>query len=308
MAALGAANALLAAERCGLLGALDARWKATRELALALDLDEELVELTLSLLALEGWAERSDRGYRAAPWLLECAQETPGGLGATARVFDDLSAALRGDGLGASGHPAAYSAAAVERLGHLFESCAAGLPERLGEPDLGAGRILDVGAGAAAWSLAYATAMPRVRLTLVDRPEPLAAALSSAERLRVAERVELLSGDAFEAELPEASRVIAANLLHLFEPERARALVRRLAECVLPGGRLILIGHDRHASAVAAAHAIHLRLRRADARSHTPDVVCGWVMETGLSQPRVLPLCEELPGLVAVVGERRRRG
>jgi hypothetical protein len=308
MAALGGANALLAAERCGLLGALDARWRTARDLAAALGLDAELVELTLSMLVLDGWAERSERGFRGPPWLLADEAEAHGGLEATARVFDGLDAALRGHAPATPGPSPAYSAAAVARLGDLFESCAAGLLGRLDEQDLGAGLIVDVGAGAAVWSLAYAVSMPQVRLTLVDGPDPLAAARCQAERLGVSDRVEFLCGDAFDVALPWASRVIAANLLHLFPREQARALVHRLAERVLPGGKLILIGQDRRASKVAAAHAIHLRLRRPDARSHEPETVSEWIVEAGLRAPRVLTVCNELPGLVAVVGERRRRG
>src|SRR5258708_5742742 len=60
--------------------------------------------------------------------------------------------------------------------------------------------ILDVAAGSAAWSIAFAQAIPDARVTVVDYPEVTQVARQFAERLGVAERYDYLEGNLREVD------------------------------------------------------------------------------------------------------------
>ncbi|MEU5344193.1 MULTISPECIES: class I SAM-dependent methyltransferase [unclassified Streptomyces] len=122
--------------------------------------------------------------------------------------------------------------------------------------------VLDVGCGSGAFGLTLAARHPRARVTMQDWPAVLQVAQRRAKAGDVADRVTLSPGDAFGAGLPHGSYdlVVAGNLLFLFDPERAAALVRRLAGVLRPGGRLVVAQFMTGDGTTDAEHAHLLNL------------------------------------------------
>src|SRR4029450_7896331 len=103
----------------------------------------------------------------------------------------------------------------VTSLGTLMRPAAEAVAEYLS----GADQILDVGAGAAPWSLVLARRDPGCRVTALDFASVLALTRRAVGEAGFADQFEYLAGDAFEVSLPPATYdlVLLGNLCHLFD-------------------------------------------------------------------------------------------
>ncbi|MDO0926682.1 class I SAM-dependent methyltransferase [Streptomyces sp. TG1A-8] len=103
--------------------------------------------------------------------------------------------------------------------------------------------VLDVGCGHGLSGYVLAQRLPQARVHSQDWPTVLEVAGRHAERLGVRDRVEMLPGDAFEVPLTRSyDLIVVGNVLFHFPPDRAAALVRRLAGALAPDGRLVVMG------------------------------------------------------------------
>ncbi|MEO1979468.1 MAG: methyltransferase, partial [Fuerstiella sp.] len=102
--------------------------------------------------------------------------------------------------------------------------------------------LLDVGGGTGIYSIGFLRKNPQLTATVLDRPEVLKTAEKFAQEYDVSSRIKLLAGDMFSENLPNADVVLLSNILHDWDVPECRDLVRRCAEALNPGGRLII--HD----------------------------------------------------------------
>ncbi|EGF29835.1 class I SAM-dependent methyltransferase [Rhodopirellula baltica] len=103
--------------------------------------------------------------------------------------------------------------------------------------------LLDLGCGSAVWSCAAAHRDPLLRVTLVDHPGALEAAMATANSIELGDRFESIEGDALTAELPEGQfdHVLIAQRLNSYSPDQIRLMLQRATSAVKPGGRVIVI-------------------------------------------------------------------
>ena len=103
--------------------------------------------------------------------------------------------------------------------------------------------ILDVGGGTGIYSIALLQRHPNLRAIVFDRAEVLKVALEMGNGYGVAERLELVPGDMFADELPaNCDLILLSNILHDWDVPECQRLVKRCAEALRIGGRLII--HD----------------------------------------------------------------
>lgn len=104
-------------------------------------------------------------------------------------------------------------------------------------------RVLELGAGAAAWSLALVAADPRREVTALDLEPVLATAREAVAAAGQCERYQFLGADLFEVDLPEGGfdLVIAGHMCHLFDDADNRRLLARAASWLRPRGTVVLI-------------------------------------------------------------------
>jgi len=110
-------------------------------------------------------------------------------------------------------------------------------------PLAGARLLVDVGGGTGVYSIALLRENPELRAVVWDRPEVLRVASEFAAGSGVAERLELQGGDMFSDPFPTgADVVLLSNILHDWDEPECLRLLRRCAEGLPPGGRLLI--HD----------------------------------------------------------------
>lgn len=114
----------------------------------------------------------------------------------------------------------------------------AALPE---ETRAGIRHVLDVAAGSGAWSLAFATELPDVRVTTVDHPEVHEITRDHARRFGVADRYEHRSGNLRDVPFGEGYDLVTLGyIVHTEGPEWGRRLIERAYDALRDGGTLLI--------------------------------------------------------------------
>ena len=83
--------------------------------------------------------------------------------------------------------------------------------------------------------------MPELRAVVFDLPRATALAREQVAKSPAAERIEVVAGDFFEDELPEADLYYLGRILHDWTEAKIERLLRRIFER-LPAGGALLIG------------------------------------------------------------------
>jgi SAM-dependent methyltransferase len=110
-------------------------------------------------------------------------------------------------------------------------------------PLAGARLLVDVGGGTGVYSIALLRANPDLKAVVWDRPEVLRVAAEFAAESGVSDRLDLRGGDMFADPFPVgADVVLLSNILHDWDEPECLRLLRRCAEGLPPGGRLLI--HD----------------------------------------------------------------
>ena len=280
--AIAASAAIRAAAELGVLARLDERPVDPAALARELGIAERGARLLLAALAGIGLAEISTTGEYAAsqtglgtitPWLDQWSQLTE-------TVRSDRPV-VRGDT--PAGAKALYPAA-VDQLGVLFAGAAAAVADRLAAPGL---MVLDVGAGAAPWSLAVAARHADCRVTALDLPDVLGNTRRAVKRAGLEAQFKYMAGDFFSVDLSRAryDLVVAGNVCHLFDDRSNRGLLARLFDALRPGGCLAILeelpNEAMDGPRAVVLYALGLLLRSGSGRVYPFTTYVGWLRESG---------------------------
>jgi SAM-dependent methyltransferase len=230
--------AIASASELGVFAVLEERPADPVALAAACGVTERGAQALLAALAALHLVEREEDGrYRPAASGLEA-------FGAVLASWRSISPALRGEpsqaGDTVAGAESLYPGLAP-RLGAMFADSAARAADVLAEPGL---HVLDLGAGAAPWSIALARRAPGCRVTAVDLPGVVPQTRLAVRATGLESRYRLVAGDAFDVDLGTGGRydlALAANLFHLFDEDANRKLVRRLTDALRRGGRIAIV-------------------------------------------------------------------
>lgn len=100
--------------------------------------------------------------------------------------------------------------------------------------------VLDVGGGDGTLLIALLTAHPALRGAVVELPGPAEAARVKLAEAGLGERVTAMPGSFFDPLPTGADVCVLSAVVHGWDDEEARAIVRRCAEAVRPDGRVLI--------------------------------------------------------------------
>lgn len=169
--------------------------------------------------------------------------------------------------------------------------------------------VLDVGAGSAPWSAAFARQYPDARVTAVDLPGVVAHGRQQIAELGMGDRYSWLEGDMETvAYLPlHYDLVILAHISRFIGEKRTCALLGKLTNSLRGGGTLILadvfLADDRSGPAAAFTLDLSMLVNTAQGRIWTCSEVSGWLKDSGLCEVQRLDGVGPFPVLVARKGE-----
>jgi SAM-dependent methyltransferase len=173
-------------------------------------------------------------------------------------------------------------------------------------------RVLDVGAGAAPWSLAFALRDPGCRVTAVDLPAVLSVTQQCVIAAGCQAQFEYLEGDFFHIDWEHDAYdlAIAGNICHLFDPGANRRLLEQLFEALRPGGRVLIFDFLPNASLDSPRwimlYALGLFARTNSGQVYPFQTYASWLAETGFTDVACVDLGAAPP--ISMICARRPSG
>lgn len=103
-------------------------------------------------------------------------------------------------------------------------------------------KILDVGAGAAPWSLALALADSGAQVTAVDYPDILEVAQAFVKKFHAVKQFEMRPGDYHEVPFDRQGYdlIILGQICHMEGEAGSRKLIKKCFDALKPGGRILI--------------------------------------------------------------------
>ena len=154
--------------------------------------------------------------------------------------------------------------------------------------------VCDVGGATGLLSIILATRHPHLRCTSFDLPvvEPIAA--RSIQNAGLEERVSTAAGDFLAEPLPSADVITMGLILHDWNLERKRHLIRAAYEALPPGGAFIavenLIDDERRENVFGLMMSLNMLIEFGDAFDFTGADLRGWCEDAGFQSFEVLHL------------------
>ena len=166
-------------------------------------------------------------------------------------------------------------------------------------------RLLDVGGGSAAYSIAFAQANHKLRATVLDLPTVLPIAQRHIDAAGLADRVATRAGDLRCDALGRGFTIILVSAIcHMLSPEENQDLFRRCREALEPGGRVVMqdfiLEADKTAPKQAALFALNMLVGTRAGSTYSYDEYRAWMKAAGFGEVREIRLPGPSSLMVAV--------
>jgi ubiquinone/menaquinone biosynthesis C-methylase UbiE len=315
---------LLAAVRLHIFTHLANDYLTATTLAALLKTQAEPVARLLEGLRILGLVEQEGDIYRLTP-IAHCflVEGRPSYLGGdTLAMQDYIPAWLQLDQTLLSGQPyrdlgdpataEAFFAPRVRDLFPMMHPIAKRLVHALNLQDQSIPlQILDVGAGSAAWSAAFAQHYPQALVTAVDLPAVAEQGHQQVADLGLSDRYHWLEADIFDVSLPSAAYdlIVVAHICRFMGEDRSRTLFRKLFQSLRPGGTLvvadILLLDDHSGPAFAVTLNLSMLVNTRHGHIFTFQDFSSWLNNSGFREVHCLDIAGPSPVIVALKGEQK---
>jgi (2Fe-2S) ferredoxin/precorrin-6B methylase 2 len=156
-------------------------------------------------------------------------------------------------------------------------------------------RLLDVGGGSAAYSIAFAQADERLRATVLDLPTVLLIAQRHINAAGLAGRIATRPGDLRRDPLGKGfSLILVSAICHMLSPEENLDLLRRCYEALDPSGRVVIqdfiLEPDKTAPRQAALFALNMLVGTPAGSTYSYEEYTAWLRKAGFPGVREIRL------------------
>lgn len=154
--------------------------------------------------------------------------------------------------------------------------------------------LCDVGGATGLLSMLVAKRHPHMRCVSTDLPQATAIARRKIAAAGLADRVTTASVDFFADPLPKADVITMGMILHDWNLENKKLLIRKAFEALPPGGAFVvvenLIDDARRENAFGLMMSLNMLIEFGDAFDFTGADFAGWCREAGFKRTEVIPL------------------
>jgi (2Fe-2S) ferredoxin/predicted O-methyltransferase YrrM len=159
----------------------------------------------------------------------------------------------------------------------------------------GVRRILDLGGGSGAYSIAFAKACPGLKCEILDLPEVVPLTAGYVGKAGVSAQVGIRSGDMLENDLGSGYDLILLNAIcHMFSEEQNQELFRRARRALAPHGRLavqdFILNSDKTAPPHAVLFSLNMLVGTDAGASYSGVEYAGWMKTAGFTEVRRIRL------------------
>jgi len=148
-------------------------------------------------------------------------------------------------------------------------------------------RMLDVGGGSGAYSIMFAKACPALNAEILDLGAVVPLAEEYIRNAGLQDRVSVRPGDMRTADFGEGyDLVLLSAVCHMWSEDDNRALIKRCARALVPGGHLVIrefiLNEERTAPPFVAIFAINMLVGTEHGNTYTEGEYRTWLTEAGL--------------------------
>lgn len=163
--------------------------------------------------------------------------------------------------------------------------------------------LSDIGGALALLSRIVAGRHGHLQCTSFDLPPVAVHAREAVEAAGLADRVRIVSGDFFVDDLPNADVITMGNVLHDWNLDNKRLLIRKAYQALPEGGALIaienLIDDARRENAFGLLMSLNMLIEFGDAFDYTGADFRAWCTEAGFKRFEIIPLAGPASAAVA---------
>lgn len=283
------------------------------QVATRVQTDPRATEMLLNALAAYGALTKHDSVFRNTPIL---AQHFSGAARNSwmhlVNLWDSwasLTASVRqgtaARGAGVEGRDPDWTEAFIAAMHHNAGERAPQVVRSIGTGGLR--RMLDVGGGSGAYSIAFAQAVPELQADLLDLEPVTGIARRHISEAGVTNRVHTRVGDLRHDALGEGyDLVFVSAICHMLNEAENRDLIRRCARAGVPGGRVavqdFILDPDGTAPKQAAFFSLNMLVGTPGGRCYTEAEYAEWMRAAGLTQVRRVRLPGPADLMIGTVG------
>jgi len=153
----------------------------------------------------------------------------------------------------------------------------------------GVRRILDLGGGSGAYSIAFAKASPEVRCEILDVPEVVPLTTEYVSQASVSGQVSLRAGDMLHGDFGSGYDLIMLNAIcHMFSPEQNRDIFLRARRALAPKGRLVvqdfILNPEKTGPQHAALFSLNMLVSTDAGASYSEPEYAEWMKAAGFAE------------------------
>jgi SAM-dependent methyltransferase len=152
----------------------------------------------------------------------------------------------------------------------------------------GVHRVLDLGGGSGAYSIAFAKAAPEVRCEILDVPEVVPITTEYVKNAGLAAQVSLRAGDMLHDDFGSGYDLVMLNAIcHMFSEEQNRDLFARARRALAPKGRLVvqdfILNPDKTGPQQAALFSLNMLVGTDAGASYSEPEYTRWMKDAGFA-------------------------
>jgi 3-hydroxy-5-methyl-1-naphthoate 3-O-methyltransferase len=153
----------------------------------------------------------------------------------------------------------------------------------------GVHRVLDLGGGSGAYSIALAKACPQVRCEILDVPEVVPLTADYVSEAGVSGQVIVRAGDMLKDDFGSGYDLIMLNAIcHMFSEEQNRNIFCRAIRALAPGGRLavqdFILNPDKAGPQHAALFSLNMLVATDGGASYSELEFTRWMKDAGFAE------------------------
>jgi 3-hydroxy-5-methyl-1-naphthoate 3-O-methyltransferase len=146
----------------------------------------------------------------------------------------------------------------------------------------GVRRILDLGGGSGAYSIAFAKASPDIKCEILDVAEVLSITNEYVQKAGASTQINLRPGDMLQDKFGSGYDIIMLNAIcHMFSEEQNRELFRRAHKALAPRGRLVvqdfILNPERTGPPQAALFSLNMLVNTDSGASYSEAEYSDWM-------------------------------
>jgi (2Fe-2S) ferredoxin/predicted O-methyltransferase YrrM len=266
-----------------------------KDLAARINCDPRGTEMLLNALVSLKLLQKSDGNFQNTPasaryFVAGSADNHRPALMHTAHLWDGwstLTDAVRAGTRIAGEHEEGWVTAFIAAMDRNARDRAAQVVKAVGADAVR--RMLDLGGGSGAYSMAFARAVPGLCSHIVDLADVLPLTQSYIQNAGLEDRISVRAGDMLTAPLGAGyDLVLLSAICHMFSPAQNLELFRRAYAALVPGGRLVvqdfILNPDKTSPRQAALFALNMLVGTKAGATYSEPEYAEWLREAGFAE------------------------